>query len=128
VPAVVVQNLGAFDDVGLALVDLGHLASGARETALQCLGDFGMKNKFTAERLGHGFACDVVFGGAQAAGEIAISERLCAWRIASARRSHWSPTTHLATTSTPRLFSSPVKIERVGIDALRRQHFRADRK
>ena len=68
--AIVGQNVGALDDEGLALVDLRHLtACMAREPPFQGFGDFGIEDQLAVERLRHGFAGEIVFGGSQAAGE-----------------------------------------------------------
>jgi hypothetical protein len=125
--AVVGKNLGAFDDEGLALVDLGHLALGLRETPFQRLGDIGMEIKFAAQRLGHGFARDVVFGGAKAAGEnhdFRARERLA--------DGAGETVAVVADDALGDYFDAQAVqlagyIERVGIDALGRQHLGADR-
>ena len=107
--AVVGQNVGALDDERLALVDLRHFALHLREAPLQGCGDFGVENQLAVERLRHGFARDIVFGGPQPAGEDHDRRARERGATASARRSRSSPITHLATTSTPSLFSSPVR-------------------
>jgi hypothetical protein len=125
--AVVGKNIGAFDDESLPFVDLGHLAVGARETALQRLGDFGMEDQFAAQRLGYGFARDVVLGGAKAAGEdrnLRARERLA--------EGAGETVEVVADDALAGYFDTQVvqlagEIERVGIDALGRQHFGTDR-
>ena len=67
--AVVGQDLGAFDDERLPLVDFRHLALELREALLQRFGDFGMEDQLAVERGGHGVAREIVLGGPQAAGE-----------------------------------------------------------
>ena len=125
--AVVGKNLRAFDDEGLALVDLRHLAPGPRETAFQRLGDLRMKDELAAQRLGHGFARDVVFGGAQAAGE--NHDFRARQRLADGGGETIAV---VADHALGDYFDAQVvqlagDIERVGIDALGRQHLGADR-
>ena len=93
------------------------------EALLERVGDLGMKDQLAVERLGDGFAGQVVFGRAEAAGEDQdLRAGDGARGSASASRSRSSPITDLVTTSTPRLFSSRGEVEGVGVDALRRQH------
>ena len=126
--AVVGQDGGAFDHEGLALVDLRHLAPGLARNAAPAPRRFrpntpGLRPsaRATASRVTSSSV------GPRPPERITMGERDRACRTASARRSRSSPITHLATTSTPRSFSSRGEIERIGVDALRRQHLRADR-
>src|ERR1017187_5557332 len=67
--AAVRQDRGAFDDEGLALIDLRHFSIGLRGAPLQRLRDFAGEYQLPVERQGDGFAGQIVFGRAEAAGD-----------------------------------------------------------
>jgi len=125
--AVVGKNIGAFDNEGLALVDLGHLAVGPRETMFERLGDLGIKDEVAAERLGHGCACDVVFGGAEAARDDHDFRPLARLADGSGETVAVVADHALGDYFDAQVVHLTGEIERVGIDALGRQHFGADR-
>ena len=63
------ENVCAIDDVGLPLVDLGHGATERFEARLKPIADGLAEEDLAVDGGGDGFACQVIFGGAEAAGE-----------------------------------------------------------
>ena len=124
--AIVGQNVGAVDHVGLPFVDFGHLAIGGGEALRQPIGNGGIEDKFAVKRLGDGFAGDIVFGGSEAAGENQdggagqglphLGGHAFAIVADDALGDHFDA----------ELVQLRGEIERVGIDALAGEHLTAD--
>jgi hypothetical protein len=124
--AIVGQDVGAFDDEGLALVHFGHFALGLGEALFEPLGEVGTEYELAIERHGDGFARDVVLGGAEAAredddggaGDGATDGVGEGFTVVADHR--------LGAHFHAQVIQLAGEPERVGVDALGRQHFRAD--
>ena len=124
--ALVGQYLRAFDDVSLAAIDLGHLAAKVAQARLDAIADVLLKNQRAAQRAGHRIARQVIFGWPQAAGQHynfrsrrraqdAVGQPFAL--VADHRLAHYFHTQRIELIG---------EIQRVGVEPLRRQQFRAD--
>ena len=115
------------DHERLALIDFRHLAFQLKEALFQSFGEGRVKNQLAVQRLSRGFARQIVLGGAEAAGNNQDA--------GSGKRAPDGIGKPLAVVADHGLgdhFHSQVvqlggEVKGIGIDALRRQHFGADR-
>ena len=118
-------GLRAVEDVGLLGVVRRHGHAARGEALVERGEDVGVAAELEAEGGGDGFAGEVVFGGAEAAGEEDDVGAGDARSAALVRCSRLSPTMVLKATWTPRSLRPLGEVERVGVLPEGREHLRA---
>ncbi len=123
-PVGIRQGLGALHQKRLALVVFGHLALAAAEALFDGVVEILSEDQWPAQRFGHGFACEIVLGRAQASREnddLRVRKRLaggCGEQGAVVSDDQLAAHLH----------SQRVELigeeQRVGVQALGGQHFR----
>ena len=120
------DHFGAFDDKGLAGVDLGHDHAAAAEELLQLGDDLFPENQLPLQGRGHRLAGDVILGRAQPAAEDDQLGALAGFFDDPGEVVHVVAHHHLHVHQDPLLAQAPGHVGGVGVDAVQVEQLAAD--